>query len=442
MAVSAPPPSPTRTPSPRWPWAAGLTLAGGGGAGLAALALWARPPEVWAVWGALAAGWAGFALLFRAAGGAASAARWPWAALALGLGLRLALLPAAPVYEDDWHRYLWDGWRALAAGHPYDVPPAAFFGDETVPDALANALDGLNHPDYPTIYPPGAVALFALAAALAPGSLAVLKGVFLAAELALLAALWQTLGPRGRIGWALCPAVLFEGALNAHFDGLGGLLVLLALALAGGSGPRARWVAGLALGAAALLKLQAALAAPLLLRAGGWRAVAAAGLLGVAAYLPMWWQGSAGDLPVLLEFARHWQFNPLLHAAAAALLGDPGARALGLLAVLAAAGWGWARERDPVAGARTVFTVFLLASPVANPWYALWLLPLLLARPGAPFAWALLAALPLSYAHGGTLPGSGLAFFEVHPAATAAQWAALGLAAAWHLGRPHPGRSG
>ena len=35
---------------------------------------------------------------------------------------------AFPVLEDDFYRYLWDGWQTVTQGTPYGLAPAAYFG--------------------------------------------------------------------------------------------------------------------------------------------------------------------------------------------------------------------------------------------------------------------------------------------------------------------------
>ena len=60
-----------------------------------------------------------------------------------------------------------------------------------------------------------------------------------------------------------------------------------------------------------------------------------------------------------------------------------------------------------------LFGVFLLLSPVTNPWYLLWMLPFVAIRPSV-WGYAALAAVSLSYCHGLYLPGSELPAYH-HP---------------------------
>src|SRR5690606_18146268 len=60
-----------------------------------------------------------------------------------------------------------------------------------------------------------------------------------------------------------------------------------------------------------------------------------------------------------------------------------------------------------------LYAAFFLVSPVVNPWYALWMLPFIAARPSA-WGVASLAAVTLSYAHGSWLSDPGLPPYH-HP---------------------------
>ena len=90
-------------------------------------------------------------------------------AVVLGFGLLFrALMLPTPIYlSSDLYRYLWDGRVQLAGVNPYRYAPSA--------PELAHLGDGevhqhINRPAARTIYPPATQWLFALAAALAPGS--------------------------------------------------------------------------------------------------------------------------------------------------------------------------------------------------------------------------------------------------------------------------------
>jgi hypothetical protein len=74
------------------------------------------------------------------------------------VSFRLLLLPTTPTLSTDVYRYLWDGRLSAAGVSPYHHTP-------TAPELARFRSDGLyaslNHPDWHTIYPPGAQLLFA-----------------------------------------------------------------------------------------------------------------------------------------------------------------------------------------------------------------------------------------------------------------------------------------
>lgn len=350
--------------------------------------------------------------------------------LAVAAVLRALLLPVPPTLSNDVLRYVWDG-RVLIAGHdPYALAPEA--------PALEPLRDDLwqrmHHHEVPTVYPPLALGVFAVAASL-PVSPALqifgLKLLLVLADLAACAALVylarQRNLPTSRILWyAWNPLVVLEVAGMGHVDALGVLMVVLALTALS---RRPFWAAAAAAGGV-LAKLVPLILWPLLgLRSrhvlGFWAVallVTAAGLLpvllaaggippGLATYSVSWefngplyeplWRGleTAGS-PAFVEraldtakagSANHAFWNsfyplnyPQLHAKLL-LLG-----LLGLLALKALF------QRDVAAATGATLGAVLICSATVYPWYALWVLPwaALLRQP----AWlALSVLLPLSY---------------------------------------------
>lgn len=319
-------------------WTAVLAYAGCWGA-VVASGLGTGPPSTVAL--AVAASFFPYALLVVMLGGdprAVPHASSPHAAHALrlalwlALGLGLVLLAVPPALSDDLYRYVWDG-RVLAAGHdPYAHAPDA--------PALAGLRDAhalrVNHPELPTIYPPLAIAAFALLSGLGPLGpklLGLLGHALLVVAVSRLTP--TTRHAQASFAVALNPLLLAEGPLNGHVDVLAAACVLLALLawsrLPGGAdsaGPAvdalrphraradraARLRVGL-LGALAIgLKLVGLLLVPLLLRARDRRLrLVAPGLLlvGVAFLAPLFFAGHADrDVPSGLgQYATRWRGN-------------------------------------------------------------------------------------------------------------------------------------
>ncbi|NJR72183.1 MAG: hypothetical protein HC782_03770 [Gammaproteobacteria bacterium] len=80
-----------------------------------------------------------------------------WALLARVIGM---LTPA--FFEDDYYRYLWDGYRTFIDGNPYLAAPSAWFGATNLPSKIDAVLSQVNYPDVPTIYGPALQHLFAV----------------------------------------------------------------------------------------------------------------------------------------------------------------------------------------------------------------------------------------------------------------------------------------
>jgi hypothetical protein len=333
-----------------------------------------------------------------------------------GVLLRLLALPITPAFEDDYFRYLWDGYRTFHSQSPFGIAPETAFGDETIPEALRAVLAGINHPELPTIYGPALQYLFAIAAALVPGSLVALKGVLLVCDIALLCMLARNCAPASLLLYAWNPLVISEVAVNAHADGVVALLLLTAAEFAW----RSKWtVSGAALGVAFAAKAPlAVLAAPVLLAEALAREprprnvvylVTGAILAVVAMYGPFLLRG-ATELDGLRVFATQWEFNAGVFGMLRYALGDTMARgtAASLIAgVTLIVSWLHLQRRSPAERPlHSALVIVILAtlwfSPAVNPWYLLWALPLAAARP-AIGPWLVSAVLPLAYLHGDTL---------------------------------------
>lgn len=345
--------------------------------------------------------------------------------LVLGALLRLLVLCGQPLLEDDYFRYLWDGWRFATAGTPYGAAPAAFFADPDVPARFQHVLSAINYPEIPTIYGPLQEYLFRAGYALAPGEVWPLQAANALIDLFVLLLLGRLgAAPRCLLLYAISPLVLKEAVMTAHPDGVMALLALAALAWV-----RYPWLKGLLLGCAAAAKLPALLLWPFLARRGGALALLSAPAGLVLCYLPFW-LGSDSDLPALTTFAHAWRFNPLLFASVEGVTGPALARpvaaaAIGaLLLALYRADLGKDAARPGQAPVDRAFGVVLLLAPVVNPWYMLWLLPFAVLRPSR-IAWTASFVLPLSYCRGAAFGG---AQFDIPVAITLVQLLALAVA--------------
>jgi hypothetical protein len=293
----------------RWGWVLGM------GALLGALS--------WATWQPLALAWPAALPCYLGAAALWGALLWARArgaapltlpqVLGGALAFRLLLLASAPFFSDDIWRYLWDGHVQLHGINPYQYAPA-----DPALAALRHATWAqINHPEVPTIYPPVAQGVFALAQALGGGPL-MMRLCVVAAELAMLPAVWRLTAPqspeapaqaherRATVAlWLLwSPLMIVEFAGSGHLDALAISPLVWALALLAPRGQRAptRWqvwaLAGALIGLSTNAKLLGLLALP-------------------PALIWAWWpRGAADDAPLRPDRARLGRAGALLGACA------------------------------------------------------------------------------------------------------------------------------
>ncbi len=349
-------------------------------------------------------------------------ARW---VLAAGIALRLATVPIDPHTSHDPQRYLWDGHVLLAGHDPWRTPP----NDPAVAELRARVPTPEEHAQYPTLYPPAALAIFAACASAGVHAELAWKLVVTFASLALLFAAWGLCRATGRVDRlalvALNPLLVLEGGVGAHVDLLAAALLAVALWLEARG--RRRASAG-AMGAASALKLLPAAALWPSLWQGRWRIVLVAALVfalpyGLALGLGL---SPLGSLPAFFDL---WRFGSPL-----SVLRGPEALEAGVavgVTLLALSAY-LARRGSASAAMLVALLAPLCASPVVFPWYLVPLVPLLVLVPSrAVFLWS--TTLPFSY--------EVLTGFERHGAWQPALWAwalptaALVAGALWDLWR-------
>lgn len=301
--------------------------------------------------------------------------------LLAALAWRALLVAAPPLLSTDVNRYVWEGRVQLHGGNPYrwsDRPDSPRW------EALRDSVyEDLNHKDYTAVYPP----LFVLATRAVVAvhdSLGAMKAFAVASELATLGLLALLLRRRRQpperllvLAWS--PLALVEIAGSGHNDAFGMMWMTAALlaleldrplfsALAAGAGVASKYLPGLVAAAWA--------------RRYRWWHVLASLALAAALFVPYLDESSRRTMFLSLsKYSQFWLFNETLFAPLAALLGSHQAavRAGGLLTLALALALAW-RKVEPVAAATAVVAAWLLLGPNVLPWYALWLLPLLVLR--------------------------------------------------------------
>lgn len=349
---------------------------------------------------------------------------------ALAVGLHLVALAGMPAFEDDYFRFIWDGWVTLSHGTPYGTPPADFYSTPAVPAGMQGVLDGVNNPQVPTIYGPVLQFLFAGVHAVAGNDLLGLKIAFALTNLGLIAVLMRRYKAQRVALYAWNPFVIAEIVLHVHPDGVMVAMLVAGIALL----HRYPLAAGLFFAGAAGAKLVALAAWPILLRSRA-RAIAAAVVALACAYAFFAGRGGGVGLDATSTFARDWLFNPLgFDLLQLALPGDLARLAAGVIAAMAII-YLHARAGRSLENALVgIFGVILLFAPAVNPWYLLWLLPFALRGPMIwPFAACV--ALPFSYLTGYNLDNPAIDPFAVHGVAKGVELAILAAALAWDIYR-------
>lgn len=333
--------------------------------------------------------------------------RWFWGLIILGIGLRLIFLGSTPIYEIDWHRYLWDGAVTLSGQNPYEYAPAVTFevamdAPQAIHDlqdlALHNDVDthDINYPHLTTIYPPIAMGVFSIPSIISPFDLDVLRLIYLLIDLAALRLLVVGLKMYGRDAkWALLywlnPMLIYSVYNAAHMDIILIPFLIAALILA----KRHAFGSAVMIGMAAAVKFWPLLLAPILLR--GYRkrlpvyisAGALSGLVFIALTFPMLL--SLGENSGLVAYAGTWEKSSFLFPLLKSLMGfvsaDPGfAARIGVALILTGLSMWLALKPKinidslPLALLCVTSALFFL-SPAGYPWYTIWFLPFLAFTP-------------------------------------------------------------
>ncbi len=312
---------------------------------------------------------------------------------------RVCGLLGGPFFEDDFYRYLWDGYRFATAGTPYGIAPEAFFVDPMVPELFQGILSQINNPDLPTIYAPVTQFVFLLSYLICPGSVTALQAILIVFDLATVALLFRLTSVGNVMLYAWCPLVIKEIAFTAHPDGVGICLLLAAIVLARN---RRLQSAAICLGMAAGAKIFALVLVPLVLLRARARHWVLCGVTFLALYAPFVLSGGT-DMQSLLIFAREWEFNSALFGLITNFWGTSETKLV--LGLVFAAFWVFYSTRyrkncvDSIPRGDWLYGALLIVSPVINPWYLLWLLPFAAIFPSV-WAWAASLAVLISYITG------------------------------------------
>jgi len=318
--------------------------------------------------------------------------------LIVGITARLLLILAPGFTSNDVERYLWDGAVVLHGLDPYVVAP----NDALVSQLREQWPTPEEHSAYPTLYPPLALAMFALAAMAGPvWGVLLWKLLVTSASVATLLVVADLLKRQQQTHHlaliALSPLMLLEVGIGAHLDAFSALAVSGAIWACA----QARWwLVGAALGLGGCIKLLPVVAlAPLLCanKSRRWPAMIGGALASVA-----FTYGSAmaagfkpiGTLPIFFKKWRNGSpINSFFEWAFPAINYTHITIAIAVLL----AGYALYKAREDLqTGLLLMLATPLLLSPVVFPWYLIVLVPLVALRPSL-FLLLWITTVPLAY---------------------------------------------
>ncbi len=322
-----------------------------------------------------------------------------------GIALRFLLIFFLPIFEDDWARYLWDGFQTFAYGSPYGLKPEAFFQDSN--PVHAEILSRINHPDWPTIYGPVLEIYFFLIHIIFPWKLASLKFFLFLPDLLLFVLIRKEYGRKSGMAYWWNPVLLKEVFLNAHPDILGISILFLAFVLVRKKSFRTGfffWGTSLAAKGFGILLLPFLFFESIRKKIGFRTSLESIGfaILGFGfPYSVFLLFSLETDLGVAAKFAGDFEFFPLGYSILKYAFGEFSRIVwIGFSAGIAIVFFGKRSSYHLRLEERISIPLFLFFffSPVLNAWYLLWILPFLF-----PFrrsfwpGWCILFASQISY---------------------------------------------
>jgi hypothetical protein len=217
--------------------------------------------------------------------------RWRWLELGIilvgALVFRVMLLPLPPNLSHDSWRYLWDARVTLHGYSPYVYAP----WDKTLLSLRDFIYENSRYRDVPTLYPPGAQAVFLLSYLLVPSNLFFLKGIFIVFDMVTCGALALLLrhrnsDPRRVIISAWCPLPIVEFAMQGHVDVLTITFTVLAVLCATATWRGSRAVTGFLIGIATLTKIYPIILLVVIMRRRDWALLTTCLATILAGYIP------------------------------------------------------------------------------------------------------------------------------------------------------------
>lgn len=361
--------------------------------------------------------------------------------------LRLVSLFGEPLFEDDYYRYMWDGYQTITTLDPYSLAPALFFDSESVPEIFEPVLSLINYPEIATVYGPVTQWIFGLGYLIEAAEVWPLQMLAGLADLILIVLLYRLGAGNALLFYAWSPLILKEFSLTAHPD-IYAIIAVVASIFA--AAKNKVWLAGISLALGVGAKVFAILVLPYLLSQRwslrywsalmGWfvatlvlltlsfgttriwapeglQAMAESWLFNSGVYLLLLKVLSFGTIKIALlaafsSYALAVCSRRLLHA------GRLSVKQSGNTAINNPGTW---QTSDIAFRGDWLFMLFLLALPVVNPWYVAWVLPFATLYPRW-WSWAMSYLCLVSYWSGANVGATGTDSLVLSPWIIAAEY--------------------
>jgi len=385
--------------------------------------------------------------------------------------LRLLSLTGEPLFEDDYFRYMWDGYQTVTTKDPYSLAPEAFF-DREVPEQFEPILSLINYPEIATVYGPVTQWIFASGYLLEPASVRPLQALAAIADLLIMFILVKLGARNALLLYAWSPLMLKEFSLTAHPDIFAILFMLVSVHA---MHSRRAALAGIALALAFGAKVFAILVLPFLLTSGWQRDLSLKRLAGTTCTLAttflitlgaitLWYGTVTIWLPEgLRAMADSWLFNAPLYLLLLHLFDFHSIKLMlltvfslyvitvfikrliknhvrtqsgtGEAAITSVESTQWRSSNSAFRG-DWLYLLFLLSLPVINPWYVAWLIPFATLYPSW-WSWTASLMIFLSYWYGSYVAATGIESLQIPTAVIAIEYAVAITVPiiAWGVGR-------
>ena len=330
------------------------------------------------------------------------------------LSFRLIAILTDPLMEDDYFRYLWNGFQFVEFGQLRTLPPMDFFSHE-VPENMSLILSGVNNPHLPSIYSPLTEYIFALSYLIAPGKLFVIKLIYLLIEVLTILGVYKLFSSKELLLILWNPLIIFETYVNAHPD----ITAMCFLILAWSAFKQQNFLLlGVFIGLGFSSRFFLLLCLPLVLVS--LRSLSGFLLSTSIVYTPfLVLEKSFGSLGT---FINEWEFNSFVFGILRSITTYSTAKWICALLLLIFTLLFWLKffsQRAKMQGEDSnalnldiLFLGLFLLSAVFNPWYCIAFIPFIIINQ-RNFLLFIPLALSLSYIHGLNMPSAAMKAYEI-----------------------------